>query len=66
MDFTIHSHCLDIGKHCALLHIIVEHFHFMTVAKGEEKMELVTVYLVTVGDSHCTGGILPFSGTLTL
>ena len=38
MDFTVHSHWLDIAKHCAPLHIIVEHFHFMTVAeRGGEK-----------------------------
>lgn len=37
MNFTIHSHCLDIAKHCALLHRIVEHFHFMTVAIGKKE-----------------------------
>lgn len=40
MTFTVHSHCLDIAKHCAPLHVIVEHFHFMTVEEGgEKKME---------------------------
>lgn len=40
MTFTVHSHCLDIAKHCAPLNVIVEHFHFMTVEEGgEKKME---------------------------
>lgn len=46
MNFTAHSHCLDIAKHCAPLHIIVEHFHFMTALKGGEgggKEEIVPV-----------------------
>lgn len=34
MSFTVRSHCLDTAKHCALLHINAEHFHFMTVAVG--------------------------------
>lgn len=37
MSFTVHSHCLDTAKHCALLHIIVEQFHFMMVATGVKK-----------------------------
>ncbi len=44
MTFTVHSHCLDIAKHCALLHTIVERLLFYD--RGEEKkkrMEKVTV-----------------------
>lgn len=34
MALTVHSHCLDIAKHCALLHIIVQLFPFMSVTVG--------------------------------
>lgn len=34
MNFTVHSHCSDIAKHCAQLHIIVEHFPFRSVTMG--------------------------------
>lgn len=37
MNFTVHSHCLDIAKHCALPAYYCQTFPFHDRGEGEEK-----------------------------